>query len=248
MTWRNALTDFQRTEVEFAQVYADKFDHGTAEHDRLTLIDRLTRLLDAGNVELPPPGDPDRTILQVPFHSQHEADAEWYRKDCGPACVEMVGKFYNPESTVSTNEIMAHITNGVDRSIYIAELQNAARDLFGLTLTRHDGVTWEQLKAWIGDGRPCIVLVHYGSFATRIDRAYTVGHYMVVTGFDFIAYQKQMIERAILHDPDFYRELLTQGAFIPVTQEHFMGMWEDCHKDRNPRCMALVAEGEKDLS
>jgi len=25
-------------------------------------------------------------------------------------------------------------------------------------------------------------------------------------------------------------------------------MWEDCHKDRNPRCMALVAEGEKDLS
>jgi hypothetical protein len=63
---------------------------------------------------------------------------------------------------------------------------------------------------------------------------------MVVVGFDQIYYQDQVVERAIVHDPDFYGGLMAQGAFIPIVQPHFMGMWDDCYKDGNPRRMALT--------
>jgi len=241
MTWRDALTDRQRTEVEFAQVYTGKFNHGTAEHDRLTLISELAGLLDAGNIK---PAT-DYFVLDVPYHNQWELDAQTYRKDCGPACVEMVGKFYRPTSTVTTDAIMTLITSGADRPVYIAELQDAAQFHFDVDLERHDGATWEELQRWVMDeGRPVIILGHYGSLRTRMDRNYIAGHYVVVVGFDRVRYQDEIVERAIIHDPDYYGGLHAQGAFIPLVEDHLMSFWDDCDQDRNPRCMALVPGGE----
>jgi len=242
MTWRDSLDERQRTEVEFAQVYVDKFNHGPAEHDRLTLIDRLAGLLDAVGTGLP---KPDYFILNVPYHSQHEDDAQKYRRDCGPACVEMLGKYYQPDSTVTTDKIMTLITGGSDRSIYIKELQDAAQFFFGVELERYDNAGWEDLKQWVeGEGKPVIILGHYDSLRTRMDRGWLKGHYGVVVGFDKVRYQDAIIERAIIHDPDYYAGLHAQGAFIPLVKDHFMAFWDDCHKDDNPRRMALVPGGE----
>lgn len=239
--WRDRLDSRQQKEVDFAGVYVAEFGHGTPGHNHLVLINKLSGLLDESADPSPP--DPEAKRLPVPYHSQHEADAEWFRKDCGPACVEMVGEWARPERTaVTTNEIMRFITAGVDRSIYIGELQRASEHFYEVGLERHGGASWEDLKYWIDKGLPAIVLVHYGSFAGRMDRGFNSGHFMVVAGRDSVDYQGETIERIILHDPDWYGGKEAQGAFIPVVKDHFMAMWEDCYKDGNPRRMALVPE------
>jgi len=242
-SWTDNLDERGQKEVELARLYAREFAHGTDGHGRLMLIDQLAGMLDRFSAASNPPA-PDRilefVLLDVPYHSQHEADAQWFRKDCGPACVEMIGKSFNPNAPVTTNEIMKHITAGVDRGVYVRELQAACGHFFDVDLDRYDPTDWRALKGWLEDGRPVIVLVHYGSFGMRIDRSYTAGHFMVVVGYDVIDYQGERVERAIVHDPDFYGDMQSQGAFLPVTQDHFVGMWEDSYKDSNPRRLALV--------
>jgi len=234
--WQLGLAEQERQEVAFAQTYVRDFGHGTAGHNRLVLIDRLAAMLDAASSS----GSPVRHVLDVPYHSQHEVDARWFRRDCGPACVEMVGEWHRRDLDASTNEIMRSITGGQDRGTYIRELQDAARDFYHLELDRHDGASWDQLAAWLLN-RPVIVLVHYGSFAMRMDRGYTAGHFMVAVGLDRVDYQGESVRRVVLHDPDWWGDVtMAQGAFLPATQDHFMGMWEDCYKDGNPRRMALV--------
>ena len=245
--WRNTLSERQRNELELARFYVHELDHGTVGHHRLylTLIDNLADLLDACGTDAPVPQPVLKFhILDVPYHSQHEADAKKFRKDCGPACVEMIGEWIGEHGAdATTDEIMKWITaGGGDRGIWIKELQAAAKHFYDIALKRHDGATWDNLWKWVTKGkRPIIVLIHYGSFATRMDRNYRAGHYLVVVGFDEIQYQDVTIERIIIHDPDFYGVgLEAQGAFVPVTKAHFMRMWGDCHKDRNPNHMALI--------
>lgn len=247
--WQAGLDQRQRQEVELARLYARDFGHGTDGHGRLILIDKLADMLD--NFEATDTAQPHPQhaltfhVLPVPYHSQHEQDAQRYRKDCGPACIEMVGKYYRPDLTFSTDEIMASIAGGVDRSIYIRELQDAALRFFGVTLVRHDGATWEDLTRWImEESKPVVFLGHYGSLLTRMDRGWTKGHYVVGVGVDAIRYQNQVVERVIIHDPDYYAGLHGQGAFIPIVKAHFMSFWDASQDRGNPKQMALVPETE----
>lgn len=246
--WQAGLDQRQRQEVELARLYARDFGHGTAGHNRLVLIDKLADLLDGFEMTDTAQPHPQHAlsfhVLPVPYHSQHEADAQRYRKDCGPACIEMIGKYYRPDLAFSTDDIMTAITHGVDRSTYIAELQSAMLRFFNVTLERHDGATWEDLTGWVMDeNKPVITLGHYGDLQTRMDRGYTAGHYVVVVGVDAIRYQAEVVERAIVHDPDYYNGLHGQGAFIPLVRDHFWAFWDGAYKDKgNPRRMALVPE------
>lgn len=45
-SWRDQLTDRERKEVEFAELYAADFNHGTDGHNRLNLISLMAKLLD----------------------------------------------------------------------------------------------------------------------------------------------------------------------------------------------------------
>lgn len=46
--WRELfLDDRQRNEVEFCEIYAEKFNHGTDGHHKTTIIAKLAVLLDA---------------------------------------------------------------------------------------------------------------------------------------------------------------------------------------------------------
>lgn len=240
MDWRKSLTDDQRKEAEFALLYADwkrTVTYETAEDARLTLIARLAELL-----ERVPETVPAGHILQVSYHSQWESDALLTKKDCGPACVEMIGE-YETTTNYTTDDIMHFLTGGADRGTYISELQKAAKELYGVTLERHNLAGTEWLKAQIGKGNPAIILVHYGSFPIRMDRNYTGGHYMVVCGWEYVNYGGNPILRFVLHDPDFYGATsLTQGAFIPVTEQVLYKMWTDARLDSNPTRMALVVK------
>lgn len=237
------LTPRQRQVLDLAHEAKD-----LALPDLTGMIVYLADLLDATRpspVPAPVPA-PGRSVLDVTYHSQHEHDARLTRKDCGPACVEMVGEYYKPllAGDVTTNEIMRYLTGGADRPTRISELQQASDHFYGVKFDRHDDATWEELGDWVvAKARPIIVLVRYASFQMRIDRRYLSGHYMVVVGFDEIDYQGETIQRAIVHDPDFYGPLIGQGAFIPIVEAHFMAMWRDAAKIRgNPACMALVPQ------
>ena len=182
--------------------------------------------------------------LRVPYHSQWEADARRFKSDCGPACVEMVGEYYAGNSTdITTDDIMTWITGGVNRTTSSAELVEVCKALYNVDLVRKVA-TWEKLKSEILLTRPPIVLVHYGSFSMRMDRGYTSGHWMVVTGFDSIDYQGQTIERITVHDPDWWGLNVAQGAHIPIVKDHFMNMWGTCNLDGNPNYLALLSNKE----
>jgi hypothetical protein len=162
----------------------------------------------------------------------------------------MVGEHLRPAVEHSTDEIMVRITKGVDRSTYISELQAAALEMFQVTLHRVEQCSMTQLRDWILEDKPVIILVHYGSFHTRLDRNYRAGHFMVVAGYEVIDYQGTPSMRFFIHDPDYYHvrtgadvlPLFDQGAFIPVTEKHLHAMWSDAVNDRNPERMALVPE------
>lgn len=250
--WTKVLDNRQLSEVRLARMYARHFAHGTAGHHRLMMIAQLADLLDRADPVKPKPNPVlvKRHVLDVQYHSQHEYDAQMTRRDCGPACVEMVGEHLRPAVDHSTDEIMVRITGGVDRSTYISELQKASLEMFQVTLHRQEHCTTSQLRDWILDDLPVIILVHYGSFFTRLDRNYRVGHFLVVVGYEVIDYQGKPSTRYFVHDPDYYRvanngsqlDLIDQGAFIPVTEAHLHAMWSDAIKDRNPVRMALVPE------
>lgn len=206
------------------------------------LVEMLVGVLETVETPADAPGPGEPRVLKVPYHNQWEADAQERRMDCGPAAVEMVCEYWRPDVTdVTTDEIMRLITGGAERGTGIGELQTAAQELYGVTLERHDGMTWEGLVGALELGWPVIALVHYGSCRIRMDRGYTRGHYVVAVGTDEVDYQGQVVERVVVHDPDFYGGLHAQGAFLPLTRVHFEEMWEDCVKDRNPPRMGLMA-------
>lgn len=51
--WRELLNERENQEIVFATIYAAKFHHGTAEHNRLMLIAKLTMILQALTVPNP---------------------------------------------------------------------------------------------------------------------------------------------------------------------------------------------------
>ena len=177
------------------------------------------------------------TTLYVPYSSQHEVDARKFRRDCGAACVEMLGEFYRgPAPGVGTDEIHSWITGGVNRNTNKEELQRALKHFYDVDVEAHYNVAPATIREWIDEGKPSIVLVRYGDFPLRMDLAYTSGHWMVVCGYDAFDWCGYEVQRMIVHDPDWYYSFMAQGGFLPVVENMFVGM----HKDYNR--LALVAK------
>ena len=180
---------------------------------------------------------PQKSVLQVPYSSQHEVDARQFRRDCGAACVEMVGEFYRGQKAgVGTDQIHNWITGGVNRNTNKEELQKALKHFYDVDVESHLNVIPQTIREWIDDGKPSIVLVRYGDFPLRMDLAYTGGHWMVVCGYDSFDWCGYEVQRMIVHDPDWYYNFMAQGGFLPVVENMFVGM----HKDYNR--LALVTK------
>lgn len=241
MKWRHLLTQAQQRRLDFSETmgaYRDLTMGILVEPPFFDLVVRLGELLDKSDTDIPAITG---VHLDVAYRSQWEVTAAKTRRDCGPTTVGMVGDFHTGKTDVTTDAIMTWITDGADRGTRIIELQRAMEHFYDLTLTRTDGVSFGLLLEFLDAGLPAIVLVHYGDYQMRIDRGYTAGHYLVVCGYDVIEYQGQAVRRVKVHDPDFFKPYLAQGAFMPIVEEHFMAMWAGAKKDKNPAQMALVA-------
>lgn len=249
--WFNELDERQRKEIALAQVYASDYNHGTAGHTRLMLMDYMAATLDRYEERLARgtgPGLVDpftaRQVLGVRYNPQWGYDANAHKKDCGPACLEMLGEYHNQGVDRTTDEIMRYITGGADRPTGIAELRRAASELYGITLKRYNGATVHDLVKWIDAGRPAMVLIWYGGYELRLDRGFTGGHYWVVVGYERFHFEGQTWLRFIIHDPDYYgARHVVSGAFMPVTMEQFGYVWDNAHRAwNNPDNVALVKE------
>ena len=141
-------------------------------------LDFLAKLIEARELRTIDCGG----VLNVPYHSQHDADARGASLDCGPACIEMLIKFFDPDAQITTDSIMTHITGGRNRPTSVRELQSAFENFLpGYYLRRENDCAIDDLKRFV-ESVPVICLVHYGESKFRMDRQYTGGHWLVVVG------------------------------------------------------------------
>lgn len=162
----------------------------------------------------------------VPYRSQWDADAQRVKSDCGPACVAMLLEYHGVKITI--DDISALCGLGSDKKYTTSTDLASASKKCGLVLDTVTGWTLEQFAARC----PCIVLVHYGTFADRLDQNYTSGHWVVLLG----VYDNQ----AIYHDPDWWPPRRDEGASRRADIVRFALAMHDCVRDGNPAGLGLV--------
>jgi hypothetical protein len=173
-------------------------------------------------------GDVD--ILSVPYMPQWGEDADERRGDCGPACNAMLVN-YTTLKGPSVNE-MAFACGQPTTSpgqFYTnhAQLRTGAR-AFGVTLQTRSKYSppildLPLLKSKVDQGKPSIVLVHYGvmrhetnhlDIVHNQDQKYDRGHWMLFVGYDG--------NDVILHDPDYWGARTQQGKFRQMPASAFV--------------------------
>ncbi len=235
MGWYEDLTETQQNEIKLARYWRDDLGTATPGANRLKLIAEMADTLDAGTTPPPYPPDTRFVMWDCDYQSQWDDDAKKTKKDCGPAAAETVCKYITGDQDgPGTDEIMKYITGGYDRSTSMTELQEAAWELYGVRLERHNKASMADLEGWIKARRPPILLVKYAYFVMRLDRNYRTGHFMVGVGWDVIESQNRTTDRYYLHDPDWWEPYRDQGAFLPVTRDHLYKMWDGAKDDRGP--------------
>ncbi len=176
-------------------------------------------------------------LLDVPYSSQHERDAREYSLDCGAACIEMLGEFYRGQvAGIGTDQIHEWMTGGRNTTTSKEQLIKAASHFYGVDLEHYYNTSNDQLRSWLNEGKPAIVLVRYGDFPMRMDRNYVSGHWMVVVGYDSYNWAGETVRRLVVHDPNWWSVAMGQGAYLPVVETVFNGMFVDYRR------LALVAQ------
>jgi len=172
----------------------------------------------------PAPDDPTSPLwpevrLDVPYSSQHEVDAKKFTLDCGGAAVEMVGEFYRGQvQGVGTDQIQSWMTGGVNRTTTAENLILALSHFYQVKASKHYDTTMSMIREQIDLGRPGILLVQYGDVPLRMDLGYTAGHWIVFAGYDTVVWSHSPWDRILIHDPDWWQDLMVQGAYLPYTE------------------------------
>jgi hypothetical protein len=170
--------------------------------------------------------------LPVPYRSQHDDDSGTYKSvNCGPASLAMVLEYYGTYDTIAN--IRSHCKSGGGAVSYSEMIQGTA--YYGFDSNQFTGWQISDLRNQIDNGRPVIVVVHYGDLP-RLD-TYTGAHWMVVKGFSTDG------NSIILHDPDYWDEYRDQGANRVFSIDTFDTAWNDCSQDGNPNRSGIMVSG-----
>jgi LysM repeat protein len=124
-------------------------------------------------------------VLDVPYRSQWDDDANKNTTDCGPACLAMLLGYYDEQANI--NELYA--ATGVEPGKYIGfgQLQRVAR-AYGVAFRYGDSYKLNDLKHWIDEGKPVIALVKYSHWSqiepyVSTQDTFTGPHFVVVVGY-----------------------------------------------------------------
>lgn len=152
--------------------------------------------------------------------------------DCGAAALQVVMEYYGVE--MRGDELRKELKTDKDGTDYVNMIALAEKQ--GFKVFASEGVSLEQLKHFIDDGYPVIVLVQawaekYMTFK-EWESDYDNGHYVVVIG-----YQDNII---VFEDPASPRRTW-------LTEEEFLARWHDVdpRTDRKLENFAMVLTGKE---
>lgn len=175
-------------------------------------------------------------ILDVPYRSQWDADANKSNTDCGPACLAMVLGFYGKEASI--NEVFAATGVSPGRYVGFSQMQRVARD-YNVAFDYGANHTLADLKRWIDEGKPAIALVKY-SYWSQIEPGlstqdtFSGPHFVVVVGYgDGNIY---------VNDPDYWSPRREEGKAKAWTEVLFNLAWSNVRTPSlaNPNNSAIV--------
>lgn len=166
-------------------------------------------------------------MLDIPYRSQHDADAQLSRADCGPACVAMLVEWKG--GTITVDGITALTGTGPTDSI---ELTRAAL-VHGISLMRVNNAILSGIEAQIDSGKPVVALVRYADFGKfRQDTQYAGLHWVVVVGYDS--------ENIYIHDPNHWGARRNEGKAKAIPRAMFDFAWGDTMPEAINRQMLVV--------
>ena len=156
-------------------------------------------------------------LLDVPYHSQEDADAKYAWADCGPTSLRMIiawnaHRFGLPNPNITVDEIVRTVGIGPKDFSSFAQLIPAARK-YGIEMYHTNQATLERVKRELDFGRPVVQLVRYGSFSQRQHQRFTSGHFLVVTGYN--------ATHVYFNDPYWAGEQRNEGHNWAVPNEEF---------------------------
>lgn len=165
-------------------------------------------------------------MVDVPYRSQWDADAQLAHADCGPACVAMLLQWRGIQ--VKIHDITRETSLGPTNAGQLI----AAAAKHGLRITRLSDMTLADVERDIEAGKPLIALVHYADFGDcRQDTKYNGLHWLVVVGYD--------AQNIYINDPDYWSGRRLEGMQHPIARAVFERAWSNTMPDALAR-QALV--------
>jgi len=183
--------------------------------------------------------------LPVPYFSQWDrpgevdgvpVDADRSPGDCGPACIAMWLHFASEQHrpTVDEAAIAAGQTPG-GRYTTINQLYQAARH-FGLELEWARPLGLARIREELDDGRPALLLIHYGALEGRQDQNYRAGHFVLAVGYG----EDEGGPFFLLNDPDWWGSRRDEGDHWRVDAEQLDEALASCYLDGNTPYQGLI--------
>jgi len=172
--------------------------------------------------------------LEVPYHSQWDADAVDHFADCGPTSLSML--LAALKDVISPDQLYKFIgPRGASEYTSFTDLINAAKAR-GLAMTRvkfSPDQAIEGLKALIKAATPVIALVNYAFWDPIVHNGFKASHFVLVTGFDD--------QNIYIHDPLFKGTRREQGKYCAYTYQQFLDGWNGFAPGVNPNCAGIVS-------
>jgi LysM repeat protein len=189
-------------------------------------------------------GGKDTVLLDVPYHSQEDADAKWAAADCGPACVRMLIGWNalrqgQPDPNLSIDEVAKATGMGRNRFSFPRQLV-AVGEKYGLKLEYRRDAKLAAVLAELDAGRPVISLIRYANLKGRQNQRFRGGHFVVVAGYND--------REIVLNDPDWWGNNRNGGAGFRVPRAEFEGaIGLDNWKAGNDPYQAIFVKADSDV-
>ena len=175
-------------------------------------------------------------ILDVPYRSQWDDDAYKSNTDCGPACLAMVLGYYGKPASSDKLSLATGAQPG--KYVSFGQLQRAARD-YDITFEYGADSTLNDLKRWIDEGKPAIVLIKYSYWSQIEPRrstqdTFTGPHFVVVVGYGN--------GNIYVNDPNYWPPRREEGHKKAWSEVLFNLAWSNVRTSRtpNPNSSAIV--------
>ena len=172
-------------------------------------------------------------VLNVPYKSQNDPDAQAENNDCGPACLAMI--LLTQGQNVATAAVYAASGVGADRPLTFDEVKTAAGN-YGLPLSWRMGVSLQDVRDTIDQGTPVIALIKYLYLPDRQGQSTTGGHFVLVVGYDDDAGE------IVINDPYYWGPLRDKGNHHHYDYNTWEQAWGRCDEDSNPNHSILIPQ------